>query len=153
MLLCFLLSKTIARKQFKNNTIKNCHYTKKNIQCRLVIAIIPRKFVITVLKPGAFFLSAIFKDTPIQQTLPSGTSAIVKCSAVGTPKPQFDEWKKDGNKTLDKGRFTHMSNGNLRVYPVRSEDQGNYTCAMKQNKGDRRVTTKFRIIHVSVVGK
>ena len=74
---------------------------------------------------------------------------------MGTPTPQFDEWKKDGNETLDKGRFTHMSNGNLRVYPVRPEDQGNYTCTMKQNKGDQeeRVATKSQIINVSVVGK
>ena len=87
------------------------------------------------------------------QTLVSGESGIIRCSAVGTPTPLFDEWKKDGHKTLDKNRFRHLPNGNLRVYQVRPEDKGNYTCTLKQSKGKERITSKRQIIHVSVVGE
>ena len=85
-----------------------------------------------------------------QQTLISGKSGKIKCTGVGTPVPQF-EWKRDGNKTFDNGRFTKMPNGNLRVSSVLPEDEGLYICTMKQNKKSS-TGTENQDINVSVIG-
>ena len=85
-----------------------------------------------------------------QQTLISGTSGEIKCTGVGTPVPQF-EWKRDGNKKIDNGRFTKMPDGNLRVSSVRTGDEGLYICTMKQNK-KYSTSTEHQDINVSVIG-
>ena len=85
-----------------------------------------------------------------QQTLISGKSGKIKCTGVGTPVPQF-EWKRDGNKTFDSGRFTKMPDGNLRVSSVLPGDEGLYMCTMKQNK-KASTSTEKQHINVSVIG-
>ena len=85
-----------------------------------------------------------------QQTLTSGKSGKIKCTGVGTPVPQF-EWKRDGNKTFDNGRFTKMPNGNLQISSVLPRDEGLYICTMKQNKKSS-TSTENQDINVSVIG-
>ena len=85
-----------------------------------------------------------------QQTLKNGTPGELKCSGVGTPFPQF-EWKRHGNKTLDKDRFISMPNGSLFVSPVLQGDKGLYTCTMTQEKKSS-TGTESQVINVFVTG-
>ena len=95
-------------------------------------------------------MKAEFRDKRPRQTLISGKSDHIECTGAGTPDPQF-EWKRDGNKTFDKGRFTQMPDGSLRVNPVLPGDEGFYICTMKQNK-KHSISTEKQYIHVSVIG-
>ena len=95
-------------------------------------------------------MKAEFRNKRPQQTFISGKSAEIKCTGVGNPVPQF-EWKRDGNKTIDNGRFTQMPNGSLRVNPVQPGDEGLYICTMKQNK-QYNTGTEIQNITVSVIG-
>jgi len=95
-------------------------------------------------------LKAQFTNVRPQQTLKNGMSGELKCSGVGTPFPQF-EWKRHGNKTFDKGRFTPMPNGSLFVKPVLPRDKGLYTCTMKQSK-KHSIGTESQVINVFVIG-
>ena len=95
-------------------------------------------------------MKAEFRYMLPQQTIISGKSGEINCTGVGTPVPQF-EWKRDGNKTFDKGRFTRMPDGNLRVSLVEPGDEGVYTCTMKQNKISS-TSTESQDITVSVIG-
>ena len=99
------------------------------------------------------FLTARFTNERPQQTLISGMSGIINCSAEGKPDPQFSKWNRKDGSPLDKQRFTPLSNGSMRVYPVRPEDKGNYTCTIKQTRGKERITSKSQKIEVSVVGE
>ena len=85
-----------------------------------------------------------------RQTLKNGTFGELKCSGVGTPFPQF-KWKRHGNKTLDKDRFTQKPNGSLFVSPVLQGDKGLYTCTMRQKKKDS-TGTESQVINVFVIG-
>ena len=95
-------------------------------------------------------MKAEFKDKRPRQTLINGKSGKIKCTGVGTPDPQF-EWKRDGNKTFDNGRFTEMPEGSLRVSPVLPGDEGIYICTMKQNK-KHSTSAENQEINVSVIG-
>ena len=77
---------------------------------------------------------------------------IISCSANGKPNPQIS-WSKEGGKSLNPKRFTQVSDGSLRIHYVRPEDDGNYTCTMKQTKGAKRVTSKDKDIRVSVISE
>ena len=77
---------------------------------------------------------------------------IISCSANGKPNPQIS-WSKEGGKSLNPKRFTQVSDGSLRINYVRPEDDGNYTCTMKQNKGAKRFTSKDKDIRVSVISE
>ena len=85
-----------------------------------------------------------------QQTLKNGTPGELKCSGVGTPFPRF-EWKRHGNKTLDKDRFISMPNGSLFVGEVLQGDKGLYTCTMTQKK-KYSIGTESQVINVFVTG-
>ena len=95
-------------------------------------------------------MKAEFRDKRPRQTLISGKSGEINCTGVGTPDPQF-EWKRDGNKAFDNGRYTQMSDGSLRVNLVQPGDEGIYICTMKQNK-KHTTSTEDQIINVSVIG-
>ena len=95
-------------------------------------------------------MKAEFTNKRPQQTLISGDSGEIKCTGVGAPVPEF-EWKRYGNKTFDKGRFTEMPDGSLRVNPVRPGDEGLYKCTMKQNK-QHSIGMDKQDINVSVIG-
>ena len=77
---------------------------------------------------------------------------IISCSANGKPNPQIS-WSKEGGKSLNPKRFTQVSDGSLHIKSVRPEDDGNYTCTMKQSKGAKRVTSKDKDIRVSVISE
>ena len=77
---------------------------------------------------------------------------IISCSANGKPNPQIS-WSKEGGKSLNPERFTQVSDGSLHIDSVRPEDDGNYTCTMKQTKGVKRVTSKDKDIRVSVISE
>ena len=77
---------------------------------------------------------------------------IISCSANGKPNPQIS-WSKEGGKSLNSERFTQVSDGSLHIDSVRPEDDGNYTCTMKQTKGAKRVTSKDKDIRVSVISE
>ena len=77
---------------------------------------------------------------------------IISCSANGKPNPQIS-WSKVGGKSLNRKRFTQVSDGSLHIKSVRPEDDGNYTCTMKQSKGATRVTSKDKDIRVSVISE
>ena len=77
---------------------------------------------------------------------------IISCSANGKPNPQIS-WSKEGEKSLNQKRFTQVSDGSLHIKSVRPEDDGNYTCTMKQSKGAKRVTSKDKDIRVSVISE
>ena len=95
-------------------------------------------------------MKAEFRNKRPQQTLVSGEFGEIKCTGVGTPVPQF-QWKRDGNKTFDNGRFTQVPDGSLRVNPVLPGDEGLYICTMKQNK-KYSTSTENQDINVSVIG-
>lgn len=95
----------------------------------------------------------MFTKVTEQQTLISGRSGIIQCSAQGTPAPQFDKWSREDGKPLLKERFRQLPNGNLSVNPVQPADEGKYRCSIKQNRGTERITTKYQIIDVYVLGK
>ena len=95
-------------------------------------------------------MKAEFRNKSHQQILISEKSGEIKCTGVGTPVPQF-EWKRDGNKTINKGRFTEMPDGSLRVNPVLPGDEGLYICTMKQNK-QYSIGSDNQEINVSVIG-
>ena len=87
-----------------------------------------------------------------QQTVMAYTSGIISCSADGTPSPQIS-WSKKGRKSLDPKRFTQVSNGSLRIGFVKPEDNGTFTCTIKQTKGAQRVTSKDKDIRVKVISE
>ena len=87
-----------------------------------------------------------------QQTYIASKSGIISCSADGKPNPQIS-WSKEGGKSLDPKRFTQVSNGSLRIGFVKPEDDGTFTCTMKQTKGAKRVTSKDKDIRVSVISE
>ena len=87
-----------------------------------------------------------------QQTYIASESGIISCSADGKPNPQIS-WSKEGGKSLDPKRFTQVSNGSLRIGFVKPEDDGTFTCTMKQNKGAKRVTSKDKNIRVRVISE
>ena len=95
----------------------------------------------------------MFTKVTKQQTLTSGSSGIIQCSAQGTPTPQFDNWRRQDGKPLPKERFRQLSYGRLRVYAVQPEDEGRYICTIKQNNGAERITTKSQVIDVNVIGE
>ena len=77
---------------------------------------------------------------------------IISCSANGKPNPQIS-WSKEGGKSLDPTRFTQLSNGSLRIGFVKPEDDGTFTCTMKQTKGAKGVTSKDKNIRVRVISE
>ena len=87
-----------------------------------------------------------------QRTLTAYTSGIISCSADGTPSPQIS-WSKKGGKSLDPIRFTQVSDGSLRIGYVKPEDDGTFTCTMKQTKGPQRVTSRDKNIVVTVISE
>ena len=99
-----------------------------------------------------FFSSlAEFKNKIPQQKLINGKPGVISCTAEGNPPPQF-EWSKNENLLLEDDRFTQLSGGSLQIDRVRREDEGTYTCSMKQTKGSERVTVYPQRINVSVIG-
>ena len=104
--------------------------------------------VLSLLLPTARFT----QKTLDQQTFIAYTSGIISCSADGTPSPQIS-WSKQGGKSLDPIRFTQVSNGSLRIGFVKPEDNGTFTCTMKQTKGPQRVTSRDKNIVVTVIGE
>ena len=77
---------------------------------------------------------------------------IISCSANGKPNPQIS-WSEKGGKSLNPKRFTKVSNNSLLIRSVRPEDDGTYTCTMKQTKGAERVTSNDKNIRVSVISE
>nr|XP_058952666.1 inactive tyrosine-protein kinase 7-like [Pocillopora verrucosa] len=97
------------------------------------------------------YINARFTEKTLdQQTVIAYESGIISCSADGTPSPQIS-WSKKGRKSLDPKRFTQVSNGSLRIGFVKPEDDGTFTCTMKQTKGAKRVTSKDKDIRVRVI--
>ncbi|CAH3155120.1 unnamed protein product [Pocillopora meandrina] len=97
------------------------------------------------------YINARFTEKTLdQQTVMAYTSGIISCSADGTPSPQIS-WSKKGRKSLDPKRFTQVSNDGLRIGFVKPEDDGTFTCTMKQTKGAKRVTSKDKDIRVRVI--
>nr|XP_058962211.1 vascular endothelial growth factor receptor 3-like isoform X2 [Pocillopora verrucosa] len=97
------------------------------------------------------YINARFTQKTLdQQTFIAYTSGIISCSADGTPSPQIS-WSKKGGKSLDPKRFTQVSNGSLRIGFVKPEDNGTFTCTMKQTKGPQRVTSRDKNIVVTVI--
>nr|XP_058946193.1 fibroblast growth factor receptor 3-like [Pocillopora verrucosa] len=97
------------------------------------------------------YINARFTEKTLdQQTLTAYTSGIISCSADGKPSPQIS-WSKKGGKSLDSRRFTQVPSGSLRISYVKPEDDGTFTCTMKQTKGPRMVTTKDKHIRVTVI--
>ena len=87
-----------------------------------------------------------------RQTFIAGTSGTISCSGDGRPSPHIS-WSKKGGKSLDPKRFTQVSNGSLRISYVKPEDDGTFTCTMKQTKGPKRVTSKDKSIRVRVISE
>ena len=86
------------------------------------------------------------------QTLVSGTSGLLNCSAEGNPAPRFTWTRKDG-KPLDENRFKQLPNGNMKVSQAQQIDAGEYICSIEQSKGTKQTTSKPQRIDVSVIGK
>ena len=100
-----------------------------------------------------FLLTAIFTEVNKQQSIIADASGIINCSAKGTPAPQIELKRQDGEQ-LDKARFTKLLNGSLYVNPVRRQDKGTYICTFTQSQGNSsRTTTDEKIITVSIISE
>ena len=86
------------------------------------------------------------------QTLVSGKSGLLNCSAEGNPAPWFT-WTRNDGKPLDENRFTQLPNGNMKVIQAQQLDAGEYICFIKQSKGIKQTTSDSQSIDVSVIGK
>ncbi|XP_068759688.1 hemicentin-1-like [Montipora capricornis] len=93
---------------------------------------------------------AEFKNKRPQQKLINGKPGEISCTAEGNPPPQF-EWSKNENLLLEDDRFTQLSGGSLQIDRVRRDDNGTYTCSMKQTKGSERITDYHQRINVYVI--
>nr|XP_058969437.1 scavenger receptor cysteine-rich domain superfamily protein-like [Pocillopora verrucosa] len=99
------------------------------------------------------YINARFTEKTLsRQTVMAYKPGIISCSANGKPNPEIS-WSKEGGKSLNQKRFTQVSDGSLRISSVRPEDDGTYTCTMKQSKGEERVTSKDKNIRVSVISE
>ena len=87
-----------------------------------------------------------------EQTFISGRPGIIHCSALGNPAPQF-KWSREDGRSLQKGSFIQLTNGSLKVEPIQREDNGIYTCTIKQTRGSESTSEKSQSINVSVIGK
>ncbi|XP_037271064.2 contactin [Rhipicephalus microplus] len=58
----------------------------------------------------------------------------IPCRPEAAPYPEFT-WRKNGYTFALGGRTQMLSNGYLRIDPVRREDEGNYTCVVKNQYG------------------
>ena len=90
-------------------------------------------------------------ETP-PQTFTTGESAIISCSAMGNPAPQFSWSRRDG-RSLEDGRFILLANGSLLVKSIQAEDRGTYKCTIKQSRGSKSIMARSQSIEVKVKGK
>lgn len=58
----------------------------------------------------------------------------IPCRPEAAPFPEFT-WRRDGYTIPTGGRVQVLSNGFLRIHPVRREDEGNYTCTARNQYG------------------
>lgn len=63
----------------------------------------------------------------------------IACRPEAAPFPEFT-WRRDGYTIPTGGRVQVLSNGFLRIHPVRREDEGNYTCTVKNQYGSATST-------------
>ncbi|XP_077497058.1 contactin [Amblyomma americanum] len=61
-------------------------------------------------------------------------NVTIPCRPEAAPFPEFT-WRRDGYSVPMGGRVQLLSNGFLRIQPVRREDEGNYTCYVKNQHG------------------
>ena len=109
--------------------------------------------LLLILLSQIFFLStARFTNKDPHQTLVSGRSGLLNCSAEGNPAPRFT-WTREGGEPLDENRFKQLSNGNMQVIRAKQIDAGKYICSIEQSKGTKQTTSKPQPIDVSVIGK
>ncbi|CAH8525880.1 unnamed protein product [Schistosoma turkestanicum] len=94
------------------------------------------------------YLNDEFSVNPSDVEVDEGTSVTLECSPPkGLPKPQIS-WIKNNKTVINAGHVQNsynsdmsniemMSNGNLRLNPVRMKDRGNYICVAKNSVGER----------------
>ncbi|XP_071176932.1 peroxidasin-like isoform X1 [Mytilus edulis] len=79
-------------------------------------------------------VSPRFVATPQDVTTSVGNSVQLTCQATGHPEPQI-QWTKNGNQLSPSNRISVMSNGDLHVNNVHTEDQGLYRCTGVNSAG------------------
>ena len=109
------------------------------------------RITIVKLRDVVGFSAKFVHKAPVQTFL-SGGPGIIHCSALGNPTPQFI-WSKQDGRSLQDGRFIQLANGNLKVEPIRREDNGTYICTIKQTRGFDSTSEKSQSIIVMVIGK
>lgn len=77
-----------------------------------------------------------FRKYPLESELfaAEGGNVTIPCRPEAAPFPEF-LWRRNGYNVPSGGRIQVLSNGFLRIQPVRSEDEGNYTCTAKNHLG------------------
>ncbi|XP_057206897.1 roundabout homolog 2-like isoform X2 [Triplophysa rosa] len=80
----------------------------------------------------------IIRQGPANQTLASGSSALLQCHVMGSPFPSV-RWEKDGQSVLaDDIHISLMENGTLHINSVKETDSGTYTCVASSSTGETR---------------
>jgi hypothetical protein len=76
---------------------------------------------------------------------PAGDTAVLECSAVGSPKPSIS-WRKNGVPlTLSERHFLTADDQLLVIYKVTEVDQGSYTCVISNLLGSVDQTVNLTV--------
>ena len=74
---------------------------------------------------------------PSQLEVSTVQNITVRCQAAGDPQPTIT-WRKEGGK-LPAGRSSVSADGTLKIWNLREEDSGKYSCVASQMKFLRRL--------------
>ena len=76
-------------------------------------------------------------------TIVRGSSLSIKCTAVGTPKPNVT-WHVDSSRHQRPWRV--LKDGTLEILDIDEEDEGNYTCVANNSYGIVNRTTSVSVL-------
>lgn len=67
------------------------------------------------------------------------TTVVLPCMITGNPMPERF-WLGPGSKAINKERIIIQDNGFVLIKQIIKEDEGNYTCFAKNDKGTDHIT-------------
>ncbi|EDO34058.1 predicted protein [Nematostella vectensis] len=78
-------------------------------------------------------------------TLIAGETAVLQCTAAGSPTPYF-RWLKSGKSLTMGGRMSVIAGGSLMIESTMASDEANYTCQAVNNVGSVHMAIYLEVI-------
>ncbi|GFT51376.1 peroxidasin [Trichonephila clavipes] len=95
----------------------------------------------------------VFSRIPEDQRIEVGSSVELLCNAKGQPMPQI-KWKKNGNILVTESDHHRInSHGDLYMFNIKKDDDGQYECIAENDVGTASVTMKLTVSDAPITGQ